>query len=58
MDEEIWKGLLKTALAILDDLDAHGDGAPEVAMGGGTVLMMRMRHRLRACEFFTCVSFA
>jgi hypothetical protein len=46
MDEEIWKGLLKTALAILDDLDAHGDGAPEVAMGGGTVLMMRMRHRL------------
>jgi hypothetical protein len=46
MDEEIWKRLLKTALAILDDLDAHGIGAPEVAMGGGTVLMMRMRHRL------------
>ena len=46
MDEEIWKGLLKTALAILDDLDAHGARAPEVAMGGGTVLMMRMRHRL------------
>jgi hypothetical protein len=46
MDEEIWKGLLKTALAILDDLDADGVGGPEVAMGGGTVLMMRMRHRL------------
>jgi Nucleotidyl transferase AbiEii toxin, Type IV TA system len=46
MDEEIWKGLLRTALAILDDLEAQGVGAPEVAMGGGTVLMMRMRHRL------------
>lgn len=46
MDEETWKGLLKTALAILDDIDADGVGAPEVAMGGGAVLMMRMRHRL------------
>lgn len=53
MDEEIWKGLLKTALAILDDLEAQGDGAPEVAMGGGTVLMRRMRHRLsRDIDFF------
>ena len=34
MDEEIWKGLLKTALAILDDLDADGVGGPEVAMEG------------------------
>jgi Nucleotidyl transferase AbiEii toxin, Type IV TA system len=46
MDEEIWKRLLRTALAILDDLEAQGVGAPEVAMGGGTVLMIRMRHRL------------
>ncbi len=46
MDERIWEGLLSTALAILDDLDARGLGAPDVAMGGGTVLMMRMHHRL------------
>ena len=46
MDERIWEGLLSTALAILDDLEARGLGAPEVAMGGGTVLMMRMHHRL------------
>jgi Nucleotidyl transferase AbiEii toxin, Type IV TA system len=46
MDERIWERLLSTALAILDDLKARGLGAPEVAMGGGTVLMMRMHHRL------------
>jgi len=46
MDEDSWRRLLKTALAILDDLKAQGVGAPEIAMGGGTVLMMRMRHRL------------
>lgn len=46
MNEEVWKRLLKTALAILDDIEAEGAGAPEVAMGGGTVLMLRMRHRL------------
>ena len=38
MDERIWEGLLSTALAILDDLDTQGLGAPEVVMGGGTVL--------------------
>jgi Nucleotidyl transferase AbiEii toxin, Type IV TA system len=46
MDERIWEGLLATALVILDDLRARGLGAPEIAMGGGTVLMMRMHHRL------------
>jgi hypothetical protein len=46
MDERIWEGLLSTALVILDDLEARGLGAPEIAMGGGTVLMMRMHHRL------------
>ncbi len=45
MDERSWEGLLSTAVAILDDLD-EGLGAPEMAMGGGTVLMMRMHHRL------------
>jgi hypothetical protein len=46
MDERIWEGLLSAALAILDDLGARGVGAPEYVMGGGTVLMMRMHHRL------------
>jgi hypothetical protein len=46
MDERIWEGLLTTALAILDDLEARGLGAPDVAMGDGTVLMIRMHHRL------------
>ncbi|MGB3584875.1 MAG: nucleotidyl transferase AbiEii/AbiGii toxin family protein [Roseiarcus sp.] len=46
MDERIWEGLLTSALAILDDLGARGFGAPEFVMGGGTVLMMRMHHRL------------
>jgi Nucleotidyl transferase AbiEii toxin, Type IV TA system len=46
MDERIWEGLLSTALVILDDLEARGLGAPEIAMGGGTVLMMRMHHRV------------
>src|SRR5690348_15338548 len=46
MNEEVWKRLLKTALAMLDDIEAREVGAPEAAMGGGTVLMMRMRHRL------------
>jgi hypothetical protein len=46
MDELIWEELLSTALAILDDAGAHGAGAPDIVMGGGTVLMMRMRHRL------------
>jgi hypothetical protein len=42
MDERIWEGLLSTALVVLDDLEARGFGAPEIAMGGGIVLMMRM----------------
>ncbi len=46
MDERIWEELLSTPLAILDDLEARGLCAPDVAMGGGTVLMMRMHHRL------------
>ena len=46
MDENSWKPLLAEALAILDDLRARGFGAPDVVFGGGTVLMMRLRHRL------------
>ena len=46
MDERSWEGLLSTALLILDDIEAQGSGAPDIVLGGGTVLMMRMRHRL------------
>jgi hypothetical protein len=46
MDERTWEELLSTALAILDDPGAEGVGAPDIVVGGGTVLMMRMHHRL------------
>lgn len=46
MDERSWEGLHSTALSILDDIEAQGKGAPDIVLGGGTVLMMRMRHRL------------
>ncbi len=46
MDENSWKGLLASALSILDDLEARGIGTPDFTLGGGTVLMMRYRHRL------------
>jgi hypothetical protein len=46
MDENSWKPLLSEALAMLDDLRAQGFGAPDIVLGGGTVLMMRLHHRL------------
>ena len=46
MDENGWKPLLSEALALLDDLRGQGFGAPDLVLGGGTVLMMRLRHRL------------
>jgi predicted nucleotidyltransferase component of viral defense system len=46
MDEDSWKPLLAEALAILDDLRAQGFGAPDIVLGGGTVLMLRLHHRL------------
>ena len=46
MDENSWKPLLSEALAIFDELRAQGFGAPDVVFGGGTVLMLRLAHRL------------
>jgi hypothetical protein len=46
MDERSWESLLASALTILDQLREAGVGSPEVVLGGGTVLMMRMHHRL------------
>ena len=46
MNEDAWKPLLTAALGVLDDLRERGFGAPDIVLGGGTVLMMRLRHRL------------
>jgi hypothetical protein len=46
MDERTWEDLLSIALAIIDDINERGLGAPEIVLGGGTALMLRMRHRL------------
>jgi Nucleotidyl transferase AbiEii toxin, Type IV TA system len=46
MDDRSWEGLLGSALDILNGLREAGLGCPDVILGGGTVLMMRMRHRL------------
>jgi predicted nucleotidyltransferase component of viral defense system len=46
LNEDAWKPLLTTALGILSGLRERGFGAPDIVLGGGTVLMMRLRHRL------------
>ncbi len=46
MNEDAWKPLLSAALGVLDGLRERGFGAPDVVLGGGTVLMMRLHHRL------------
>ena len=38
MDENSWKGLLASALSILEDLERPGTGAPEVSLGFHTLL--------------------
>jgi hypothetical protein len=46
MDERSWEDLLRSAFAILDSVHDPALASAEVIMGGGTVLMMRLRHRL------------
>lgn len=46
IDENTWRAVLGYAVRILDDLDARGQGTPPLTLGGGTVLMLRHRHRL------------
>jgi hypothetical protein len=43
---ESWKPILSSAVAILDDLDRRGFGSPDLTLDGGTVLMLRLGHRL------------
>jgi len=46
LNEDSWKPLLAAALGVLDDLREHGVGTSDIVLGGGTVLMLRLRHRL------------
>ena len=43
---DTWKILLRDAFDLFDDLDGRGFGAAPFSLGGGTVLMLRFRHRL------------
>jgi len=40
-----WRALLVHALQLVDEIARHGMGAPFWTLGGGTVLMLRYRHR-------------
>lgn len=49
-----WKRILSSAFDILDDLQDQGHGKPPFVLGGGTVLMMRFKHRLsKDIDLFT-----
>jgi len=41
----VWKGLFKDALSLVDEIARNGVTAPFWTFGGGTVLMLRYRHR-------------
>lgn len=46
LPDGVWKGLLQHAYALVDEIDAHGIQDPFWTFGGGTVLMLRYRHRM------------
>lgn len=41
----VWKELLRHALTLIDEIARHGGAEPFWTLGGGTVLMLRYRHR-------------
>lgn len=41
-----WQGLLRHALTLVDEIAKHGTANPFWTFGGGTVLMLRYKHRL------------
>lgn len=41
----VWRGLFEHALALIDEIARNGIAAPFWTFGGGTVLMLRYRHR-------------
>jgi predicted nucleotidyltransferase component of viral defense system len=42
----IWQGLLQQAYSLIDEIAVHGIQNPFWTFGGGTVLMLRYRHRV------------
>lgn len=42
----VWQGLLQHAYSLIDEIAAHGIQNPFWTFGGGTVLMLRFRHRM------------
>lgn len=41
----VWQNLLRHAYTLVDEIEAHGIKNPFWTFGGGTVLMLRYRHR-------------
>lgn len=46
MPNGAWQGLLQHAYSLIDEIAAHGIQNPFCTFGGGTVLMLRYRHRM------------
>jgi predicted nucleotidyltransferase component of viral defense system len=46
LPDGVWRGLLKHAYSLVDEIATHGIQNPFWTFGGGTVLMLRYRHRL------------
>jgi predicted nucleotidyltransferase component of viral defense system len=42
----VWQGLLQHAYSLIDEIAGHGIQNPFWTLGGGTVLMLRYRHRM------------
>lgn len=45
LPDGIWQGLLSHAFRLVDEIAQHGIAQPFWTFGGGTVLMLRYRHR-------------
>lgn len=46
LPDGVWQGLLQQAYSLIDEIATHGIDNPFWTFGGGTVLMLRYRHRL------------
>jgi predicted nucleotidyltransferase component of viral defense system len=46
LPDGIWASLLEQAFLLMDEVERHGISQPFWTFGGGTVLMLRYRHRL------------
>jgi predicted nucleotidyltransferase component of viral defense system len=46
LPQGVWQGLLQHAYSLIDEIAVHGIPNPFWTFGGGTVLMLRYRHRM------------